>query len=99
MDDEINSYEGPRGVKKFDRGKDDHLIFAVGERVWEEKRPSLSPRGRVVRAQDLKSGDPEFKSRSDHYLDLFELVPGSTPRLRLYIANWSASCQLGFLIC
>ena len=30
---------------------------------------------------DLKSGDPKFKSRSD----LFEVVPGSTPRLHLYI--------------
>ena len=53
----------------------------------------------MVRARDLKSGDPEFKSRSDHWLDLFEVVPGSTPGLCLYIANWSASCQLGFLTC
>ena len=56
-------------------------------------------RGRVVRALDLKSGDPVFKSRPDHQLDLFQGVRGSTPRLRLYIANWSASCQLGFLTC
>ena len=27
----------------------------------------------------------------------FDIVPGSAPRLRLYIANWSASGQLGFL--
>ena len=40
----------------------------------------------------------EFKSRSDHQLDLFQVVPGSTPLLRLYIANWSALCQLGFLL-
>ena len=52
----------------------------------------------MVWSPDLKSGDPEFKPRSDHWLDLFEVVPGSTPRLRLYIANWSASCQLGFLM-
>ena len=26
--------------------------------------------GRVVRVLDLKSGGPEFKSRSDHLLDL-----------------------------
>ena len=51
------------------------------------------------RAPDSKSGDPEFKSRSDHQLDLFEVIPGSSPRLRLYITNWSASCQLGFLTC
>ena len=53
----------------------------------------------MVRAPDLKSGDFEFKSRPDHQLDLFQVAPGSTPRLRLYIANWSASCQLGFLTC
>ena len=51
----------------------------------------------MVRALNLKSRDPEFGSCSDHKLDLFEVVPCSTPRLRLYIANWSASCQLGFL--
>ena len=51
-------------------------------------------RGRVVRVLDLKSGEPEFKFRSDHQLDLFQVAPGSTPRLRLYIANWSASCLL-----
>ena len=31
------------------------------------------------------AGGPEFKSRSDHLLDLFEVVRGSSPRLRLYI--------------
>ena len=40
-----------------------------------------------------------WRSRSDHLLDLFQVVLGSTPRLRLYIANWFASCQLGFLTC
>ena len=54
-------------------------------------------RGRVVRAPELKYGDPAFKSRSDQQLDLFQVVSGSTPRLRLYKANWFASCQLGFL--
>ena len=53
--------------------------------------------GRLVRVPDLKSGGPGFKSRSDHYLDLFSVVPSSTPRSCLYIANWFASCQLGFL--
>ena len=38
-------------------------------------------RGRAVRESDLKSRDPEFKSRSDH---LFQVVPGSTPQLCLY---------------
>ena len=56
--------------------------------------------GSVVRVPDMNSGDPEFKSHYDHQLDLFQEVPGSTPQLRLYIANWSASgCQLGFLTC
>ena len=32
--------------------------------VSEERRQ----RGRVVRAPDLKSGDPEFESRSDHFV-------------------------------
>ena len=35
----------------------------------------------MVRAPDLKSEDPEFKSRSNHQLGLFQRVPGLTPRL------------------
>ena len=44
--------------------------------------PMLARRqhGRVVRAPDLKSGGPGFKSRSDHYLNLFSVVPSSNPR-------------------
>ena len=53
----------------------------------------------MVRALDLKTGDPEFKSCSDYQLDLFQVVPGSTPRLHLYIANWPGTCQLGLLTC
>ena len=48
--------------------------------------------GRVFGAQDLKS-------RSDYQLDLFCVVPGSIPQLRLYKTNWSTSCPLGFLFC
>ena len=33
----------------------------------------------------LKSGDPEFKSRSDHLLDLFEVVPGSAPQNKISV--------------
>ena len=51
----------------------------------------------MVQAPDLKYGDPEFKTRSDQQLELFQVVSGSTPRLRLYKDNWFASCQLGFL--
>lgn len=43
--------------------------------------------GQMLRPLDLKTGDPEFKSSSDHQLDLFQEVPGSTPWLHLYIAN------------
>ena len=43
----------------------------------------------------LKSGDPEFRSHFDHLFDLFHVVPGLTPRLRLCIIP----CQLGFLTC
>ena len=39
-----------------------------------------------------------LKSRSDQYLDLFHVVSGSTPRLRLYKVN-CPSCQLKFLTC
>ena len=38
-----------------------------------------------------------FKTRSDHSLNLFLVVPGSTSQLHLQIANWFASGQLGFL--
>ena len=34
--------------------------------------------GPVVRALALRSGDPGFKTRSDHLLNLFLVVPGST---------------------
>ena len=34
---------------------------------------------------DLKSEDPEFKPRSDHSLDLFEVVPGSTPQNKISV--------------
>ena len=53
--------------------------------------------GRVVRALALRSGDPGFKTRSDHSLNLILVVPGSTSQLHLSIANWFASGQLGFL--
>ena len=38
---------------------------------------------RVVRALALRSGDPGFKTRSDHSLNLFLVVPGSTSQLHL----------------
>ena len=51
----------------------------------------------MVRALALRSGDPGFKTRSNHSLNLILVVPGSTSQLRLKIADWFASGQLGFL--
>ena len=53
----------------------------------------------MVRAPDFKSGDPEFKSRSDHYMDLFEVVPALAHSqlvclLPVGILNLSTSFQL-----
>ena len=39
--------------------------------------------GPVVRALALGSGDPEFKTRSDHSLNLFLVVRGSASQLHL----------------
>ena len=43
--------------------------------------------GQVARVLDLISGDPEFKSCSDHQLDLFQVVSGLTPWPCLHIAD------------
>ena len=39
--------------------------------------------GPVVRALALRSGDPGFKARSDHSLNLILVVPASTSQLHL----------------
>ena len=39
--------------------------------------------GPVVRALALRSGDPGFKTRSDHSLNLILVGPGSTSQLHL----------------
>ena len=49
------------------------MILAVMERQC----------GPVVRALALRSGDPGFKTRSDHSLNLILVVPGSTSQLHL----------------
>ena len=46
-------------------------------------RWGLWPSGPVVRALVLRSGDPGFKTRSDHSLNLILVVPGSTSQLHL----------------
>ena len=43
--------------------------------------------GRVVRVPDLKSGDPDFKSRSDNLLVLSQVDPALSPRLCLSIGQ------------
>ena len=52
--------------------------------------------GRVVRALDLKSRPPGFKTA---IWSCFTADLDLTPQPHLQIANWSASCQLGFLTC
>ena len=46
--------------------------------IWDLFKTDMEAACQVVRAQDLKSGDPKFKFCSDHQLDLFQVVPGST---------------------
>ena len=43
--------------------------------------------GRVVRVPDLKSGDNDFKSRSDNLLVLSQVDPALSPRLCLSIGQ------------
>ena len=49
---------------------------------------------------DLKSGDPELKSCSEHQLDLSQVVPGFNSLSGVtHIAHCSFTCQFGFLTC
>ena len=45
----------------------------------------------MVRDPGLKSGTADFKSHSDHPVDLFQVLPGSTPLQRLCVAMTSLS--------
>ena len=67
-----------RNAKIANVAKKETLKFSVEEvdKLYERQR------GRVVRAPDLKSGDPDH---SEHWLDSFEVVRGSTPRRMLLI--------------
>ena len=49
----------------------------------------------MPRVLDLKSGNPGFKSCSDHQLDSWKVVLGLNPQLRLYIATASVASQFG----
>ena len=59
--------------------KSKRLTRRLGHMAWGSVRQC----GPVVRALALRSGDPGFKTRSDHSLNLFLVVPGSTSRLHL----------------
>ena len=72
-------------------------ILAMHDSCGQLSTLKRRQRGCVVRM--LESKDPEFKSCTDHSLDLSQELPGLTPRLCLNINNWSASCHLGFLTC
>ena len=51
----------------------------MGEELNRQERQC----GQVVRALALRSGDPGFKTHSDHSLNLFLVVPGSNSELHL----------------
>ena len=44
----------------------------------------------MVSAPALRSGDPDLKKWSDHYLNFILVVPGLTSLMQLKIANWFA---------
>ena len=53
---------------------------------------------RVVRGVALRSGDPGFKTHSDHLFNLFLVVPGSSSAAPVN-SQLSASGQLNVLFC
>ena len=59
------------------------LYFHVESDSRTEIYYKLRQCGPVVRALALRSGDPGFKTRSDHSMNLFLVVPGSTSQLHL----------------
>ena len=48
----------------------------------------------MIRSLDLKSGDPEFKSSSDHYLDLNLASPSFNSPAALTIVHMKMVCLL-----
>ena len=49
--------------------------------------------GRWIWNLEIPSSGPALTA------EIPDWIRDSSPRLRLYKANWSASCQLGFLTC
>ena len=69
------------GEEKLRRCRGFYLqIFTEPEVKPEVKWRQCGP---VVGALALRSGDPGFKTRSNHSLNLFLVVPGSTSPLHL----------------
>ena len=68
--------------------RDGQALSPHGEETYKDlnylndayKRRQCGP---VVRALAFRSGDPGFKTRSDHSLNLIMVVPGSTSQLHL----------------
>ena len=66
--------------------------FSGRSRNWPlAPDPGLDP-GSRSRTQRDRVVDFKFKPRSDHQLDFFQVVPGSIPQLRWYLANSSTFC-------
>ena len=71
---------GPKSVRLWEASIGGSLLEFVPKHIRCQLSFRRRQHGRVVRAPDLKSGGPGFKSRSDHYLNLFSVVPSSNPR-------------------
>ena len=79
--------------------KSKHFLPISNEGAWQlflgqGKRKQC---GQAVRTLALSSGLPGFKTHSDHSLNLFPVIRGSTSRPKFLIAKCFASSQLGFL--
>ena len=88
-----------RTIKKMNLASADFQFRRSRKKLIKVRKVLRRQRGTMVWWWDLKSGVREFKSRADPHVKLVQLMSGSTPRMRLYIADWSGSCWLGFLTC
>ena len=62
------------------KGQKDFSKFACVKRDFRFRKRQFGP---VIRALALRFGDPGFKTRSDHSLNMIPIVPGSTSQLHL----------------
>ena len=69
---------------------------------WHSSKELHDDGAELFRALDFKSGGPWLNPPPYCYLDLFSVVPCSTPRPlcinNQLVANWSAPYQFGFLM-